>query len=615
MVKLSLATILKGNLSQLQINIDIARLIESRMLIQANSGGGKSYAIRKLLEVTHGKVQQIVIDIEGEFSSLREKYDYILIGKGENVDVQIDLRSAELLARKLLEVNTSAIIDLYELKPHERILFTKRFLDAMVNAPKNLWHPVLLLLDETHVFAPEGVKSESVGSVIDFASRGRKRGYCLVAASQRPAKLNKDVAAECNNKMIGRASLDIDMDRAAKELGFTSKEDKLKLRKLEPGEFFMFGSALVNEVTLAKINKVKTTHPLSGQRIGFTPAPASDKVRAMLSKLIDLPQQAEQELREIADYRRKVNELERELKSFKSNKETFVSQAQQQGKSVLMNDFKAKLNALQVLLNDKHSQEVAVLRQAYERELRELNNLLGQRNAGFVNIQSEIKNLMPVLNNLEKIVPGILRLRNLDFGKVTVYTRKRNILTKSGPTGFPTPYENRLPVEKETQFQKEVKPIGEIELSKPAKEIYALLLNNNDRTWNKIQIAAITGYSPNTGHFRNVIYELTSRELLEKKGNNFEAVASACDTFSPPELNLQRIKLKLSAGARKIFELLIEEKDRRPDGLSREEIGNSTQYSSGTGHFRNIIYEITSKELVVKGSEGLKLNPDLGDFV
>lgn len=61
--------------------IDVARLVETRMLLQANSGAGKSWAIRRLLEQTHGHTQQIVIDPDDEFHSLREKYDFILAGR------------------------------------------------------------------------------------------------------------------------------------------------------------------------------------------------------------------------------------------------------------------------------------------------------------------------------------------------------------------------------------------------------------------------------------------------------------------------------------------------------------------------------------------------------
>ena len=203
-----------------QINLDV--LIDTKLLIQANSGGGKSWCIRRLLEQSHGKVQQIVIDLEGEFSSLREKYDYILAGK--DGDTPADPRSATLLAKRLLELNVSAIIDLYELDQYNRRRFVKLFLDALVDAPKRLWHPCIVVVDEAHFFCPEKGQSEAMNSVIDLATRGRKRGFCAVLATQRLSKLHKDAAAECNNKLIGRTGLDIDMKRASEELGFTSKE-------------------------------------------------------------------------------------------------------------------------------------------------------------------------------------------------------------------------------------------------------------------------------------------------------------------------------------------------------------------------------------------------------
>ena len=60
------------------LTCDLDRLIASRLLIQANSGGGKTRTIRRLLEQTHGKVQHLVIDPEGEYQTLRKRFDYVL---------------------------------------------------------------------------------------------------------------------------------------------------------------------------------------------------------------------------------------------------------------------------------------------------------------------------------------------------------------------------------------------------------------------------------------------------------------------------------------------------------------------------------------------------------
>lgn len=292
-------------------SVDLVTLIASRLLIQANSGAGKSYLIRRLLEQTFGQVQHIVIDLEGEFSSLRESFDYLVAGKGG--DTPADPRTAALLAERLLELKASAIIDIYELKPHERILFVRRFVDALVNAPKELWHPVLIVVDEAHVFCPQSDESESASAIKDLCTRGRKRGFCAVLATQRISKLHKDAAADCNNKLIGRAALDVDMKRAAQELGFTTREQQHSLRTLEPGEFFAFGPALSREVKKIHVGKVKTTHPKIGDHIGFTaPAPTA-KIRAMLAKLADLPAEVDQRAKTLADLQIENIDLRKQL--------------------------------------------------------------------------------------------------------------------------------------------------------------------------------------------------------------------------------------------------------------------------------------------------------------
>ena len=72
-------TIGKNIQTNTNLTINLPKLIDTRLLVQANSGSGKSWLLRKILEETHGKVQQIVLDLEGEFATLREKYDYVLI--------------------------------------------------------------------------------------------------------------------------------------------------------------------------------------------------------------------------------------------------------------------------------------------------------------------------------------------------------------------------------------------------------------------------------------------------------------------------------------------------------------------------------------------------------
>jgi hypothetical protein len=292
--------------------IDLPRLLETRMLVQANSGGGKSWCIRRLLEQTAGHVQQLVIDPEGEFATLREKYDYVIAAPHDG-DALAHPRTAQLLARRLLETGVSAILDIYDLKAHERQAFVRIFCETLVNAPRALWQPCLVVLDESHTFCPEAGKAESSAAVIDLATRGRKRGFALIAATQRLAKLHKDAAAELLNKLVGRTGLDVDVQRAADELGMTKRDAMEKLRPLSPGQFFAFGPALSLSVREIEIGEVKTTHPKAGSRTLKAPPKPTAAIVAVLPKLADLPKEAEQEARTLEDMRRELATARREL--------------------------------------------------------------------------------------------------------------------------------------------------------------------------------------------------------------------------------------------------------------------------------------------------------------
>lgn len=295
------------------LQLDIPTLLKTRLLIQANSGGGKSWLIRRLAEQLFGNVPVIVIDPEGEFATLREKFGYVLVGKGG--ETPADLRSATMVAHKLLELRASAVCDLYELKPQTRHLWVQSFLDALIDAPKEFWNRTVVIVDEAHQYAPEGKAGESAASsaMVDLATRGRKRGYCAVFATQRLGKLRKDAAAELLNVMVGMTFIDIDRERAAECLG-VSREDKRvfneQIKLLTEGKFFCLGRAICKERTLIKVGDVQTTHPeAGGGKFSMEPPPAPEAIKSMLPKLADLPRAAEEKARTESELRSEIRSL------------------------------------------------------------------------------------------------------------------------------------------------------------------------------------------------------------------------------------------------------------------------------------------------------------------
>lgn len=292
--------------------IDVERLLLTRMLLQADSGGGKTVALKRILEQTHGHVQQIIIDPEGEFSTLREKFDYLLCAP-EGADAIANPKTAAILARKLRETRVSAVIDIYDLRPQEQKHFVRLFIEELLAAPKKLWNPCLLVIDEAQVFAPENDKAESHGAIMDLRGRGRKRGLCPILATPRLAELSKDACAGLQNKLIGVTTLDLDVKRAARDLALTPIEATTLLRNLEPGEFYCFGPALTRKITKVKVGAIKTSHGQHTAGKDTRPPAPSEKIKAVLAKLADLPREAEQEARTLSDFKAENARLKREL--------------------------------------------------------------------------------------------------------------------------------------------------------------------------------------------------------------------------------------------------------------------------------------------------------------
>jgi len=558
----------KNKETKQDVNINLSKLVSTRLLIQANSGGGKSWLIRRLLEQSHGRIQQIVLDLEGEFATLREKFDYLLVGKGGEIPAKI--QTAELLARKLLKLNVSTIIDLSELQKHERILFVKRFLDSLVNAPRELWHTCLIIVDEAHQFCPEKSKSESSSSVIDLQTRGRKRGFCGVLATQRISKLHKDAAAECNNVLVGRTVLDIDRKRASDDLQFTTKEQSNNLKKLDDGEFFAYGPAISkDDVLRLKVGDVKTTHPEPGKNI-LKASETPDNIKKLLKDVIDLPKEAEEELKTKKDFQNKILELKRELRMAKSV----------QPKPVI----------------DERTLQRAK-DQGYKEAEREYVNSLKKDKLALDRFK---KGVQQIAVNCSKL----LQVEGPTFPV------KSNV-----PDKVKAPYIPQMPLNRDKErailhkkVMEEDNVDNEMDLGICAKKIYSFLYNNPDREFTKSQLGAVTGYSQKSGGFNNSLYKLNSLGLIHRKGNLIKVNQINPELIVEYDFSKEQMIHKLPVCPRKIYELLLQ---NPYEEYSKEEIAEQTGYSSGSGGFNNALYKLNTLGLIERVNNTIKLNPDL----
>ncbi len=302
------------------MTLDAETLIGTRALVQGKSGSGKSHLVRVILEQAIAKgVQVIVFDPSGEFKTLREKCDLLIAGHlDDGADVPLEIRSAKQLLRRVAETGISCVLDMSELgtKTHQRE-FVRIGLETLHGLPRKHWGARIIVIDECQDYAPESGKgkAQSLEAVVTTASQGRKRGHCLIAVTQRLSRLSKDVSAECQNKFIANTD-HIDLKRAQDVLGCTA-EDREKLRKFKPGEFYAVGPALNSQDTERFVGRPSTTtHPKPGARHKLKAPPPSNAVKKRVLKDFEAlpPSKEEEEAQTLADAKKRIRELEREVK-------------------------------------------------------------------------------------------------------------------------------------------------------------------------------------------------------------------------------------------------------------------------------------------------------------
>ncbi|KPP88472.1 ATP-binding protein [Erythrobacter sp. HL-111] len=264
--------------------VDLEELLATRLLVQGNSGSGKSHLLRRLLEECAGRVQQVVIDPEGDFVTLADHFGHVVIDGAD-----YSPREIEALAARVRQHRASVVLALEELEVEQQIRCAAMFLTALFNAPREHWYPALVVVDEAQMFAPsaagemsDDTRRMTLSAMTNLMCRGRKRGLAGIVATQRLAKMAKNVAAEASNFLMGRTFLDIDMARAADLLGMDRRQAE-RIRDLQRGEFLGLGPAISRRPVAVTIGPVRTAGKNAAAALIPLPEAPPEEMEALLN--------------------------------------------------------------------------------------------------------------------------------------------------------------------------------------------------------------------------------------------------------------------------------------------------------------------------------------------
>ncbi|NEV00308.1 ATP-binding protein [Bradyrhizobium uaiense] len=263
--------------------IDLEELLATRLLVQGNSGSGKSHLLRRLLEQSAPWVQQTIIDPEGDFVTLAERFGHLVIDAEDHTE-----RSLQVAGERVRIHRVSTVLNLEGLDAENQMRRAAAFLGGMFEVPRDHWYPMLVVVDEAQLFAPavagevtDEARKLSLGAMTNLMCRGRKRGLAGIIATQRLAKLAKNVAAEASNFLMGRTFLDIDMARAADLLGMERRHAEA-FRDLERGQFMALGPALSRRPLGLRIGPTDTQPRNAAPRLMPLPEAALEDARAII---------------------------------------------------------------------------------------------------------------------------------------------------------------------------------------------------------------------------------------------------------------------------------------------------------------------------------------------
>src|SRR3977135_1788917 len=111
-------------------------LLATRLLVQGKSGSGKSHLLRRLLEQSAPWVQQTIIDPEGDFVALADRFGHLVINAEDHTERGL------LAAGERARIHAGcAVLHLEGLDAETQMRRAAAFLGGLFEVARAHWYP------------------------------------------------------------------------------------------------------------------------------------------------------------------------------------------------------------------------------------------------------------------------------------------------------------------------------------------------------------------------------------------------------------------------------------------------------------------------------------------
>lgn len=305
-----------------------------RDAILASSGMGKSYLAGVIAEETLENGSLLcVIDPEGEYFTLAERYPILIVG-GEQGMLPISEEAIDLYVEMMLEANVSLVFDLSDYIDTEQQQLYAKIADSIFSLETKYRKKVRIIIEEAQIYAPQRMaggqtkggkpKLDPVYVSQKLAKRGRKRAIDTMWATQRPASLSKDILSQCNRFWFGGISAEQDYKAIRpflNEAGISFQQ----IKNLRPGEFFFYSKG---SPTLVRVRKRYCKHAGATPEAQRTFAAISN---AQLDQAIQaLGQQISQRQAEHREEQSEIRKLKQYIRTIEKQMESLQDELEQE---------------------------------------------------------------------------------------------------------------------------------------------------------------------------------------------------------------------------------------------------------------------------------------------